>query len=320
MEFDDPVYGTVAITEDVLQELIRTDPVQRLKQVKQAGPPPHFMDKPVVTRFEHSVGVMALLREHGASLEEQIAGLLHDVPHTAFSHVADFVFETEAHEYHERFMEDIVYDSRIPDVLKRHGLAVDYILDGDNFPLLERDLPDLCADRIDYFLRDATVCGGKDIAAFRDALDTVDDRFVVTDPAIAEDYALTYIWADAELWADPAEVAIFELFARALRRALDTGLLTEQDLFGTDEEVFRALRDADDPEIQDVLATLQGIEITLDPDNPDFHAATKVRYVDPLVVTDDDRFRASDRSERVRERIAEHTEFVGNGYPIRIVS
>ncbi|MDY6761594.1 MAG: HD domain-containing protein, partial [Candidatus Nanohaloarchaea archaeon] len=153
MEIDDPVYRQCTVDDPVLTDLLQTRPVQRLRNVNQAGPAALRGDRPV-TRYGHSVGVMLLLREYGASLQEQVAGLLHDVPHTAFSHVADFVFDDEDHEYHERFMEDVIRDSRIPAVLQEHGFVLDDILDESAFPLLERDLPDLCADRIDYFLRD----------------------------------------------------------------------------------------------------------------------------------------------------------------------
>ncbi len=98
---------------------------------------------------------MFLLKKYDASLEEQIAGLLHDVPHTAFSHVVDFVFGTGKHQgYHERFMKQVIYDSEIPSILEEHGIDVEEVLDESNFKLLERGVPDLCADRIDYFLRD----------------------------------------------------------------------------------------------------------------------------------------------------------------------
>ncbi|MFB6294564.1 MAG: HD domain-containing protein, partial [Candidatus Nanohaloarchaea archaeon] len=150
MDVDDPVYGTVNVDDPVLLELMGTGPVQRLQHVNQAGPAALVDEKPV-TRYDHSVGVMLLLRVFDAPLREQVAGLLHDVPHTAFSHVADFVFPNEEHEYHERFMETVIRDSEIPEILEEYGFALDDILDESEFPLLERELPDLCADRIDYF-------------------------------------------------------------------------------------------------------------------------------------------------------------------------
>ena len=111
MLIKDIVYGDVEIDEPVLIELINSDALQRLKHINQAGASKYIMPKPV-TRFEHCVGAMILLKRLGASLEEQIAGLLHDVPHTAFSHVIDFVFKTckldyldKNHNYHEKHHE-----------------------------------------------------------------------------------------------------------------------------------------------------------------------------------------------------------------------
>lgn len=320
MKIDDPVYGPQTVEEPVLEELIGSRPVQRLRKINQAGPQRYFMEKPEVTRFQHSLGVMLLLREHGASLAEQIAGLLHDVPHTAFSHAVDFVYETEAHEFHERFLEEVVLDSDIPAVLERHGFDAHDILDEDRFPLLERDLPALCADRIDYFLRDLTVYAGEPVQRFRNALAVHDGRFVLTDRDIAEDYALTYMDVDERFWANPKEVAIFHLFARALRQALDTGILEQSDLFRTDPEVMALLRDADDPVVQEELERLDGLAIALDPDDPDFVARTKVRYVDPHVLDGGEVVRVTDYAEEVAAAIDAHRELVGQGYAIRVVS
>lgn len=321
MRIDDPVYGSRTVDEPVLAELIASDPVQRLKHINQAGPQSFFideMDKPV-SRYEHSLGVMLLLREHGAALPEQIAGLLHDVPHTAFSHVADFVFEDEDHEYHERFLDDIVRGSEIPGILDRHGFDVDHILDEDSFPLLERDLPDLCADRIDYFLRDMVRIRGEPIDRFLQVLDTHGDRFVLTDRDAAEEYALAFIATDEAVWADPREMAVFHLFARALRRALELGVIAEDDLFGTDQEVFDAVRAADDPDIRELLDTLHNVEIVVDPDDYDMRVSSKPRYVDPYVVDGDGMVRVTDYSAEVRGRIVEHRDEVDTGYPVRIV-
>lgn len=319
VKFDDPIHGSFTVEEPVLKELVRSSPVQRLKQVNQAGPQKYYLDKPV-TRFDHSVGVMLLLKDFGAPLEEQVAGLLHDVPHTAFSHLVDYVFSTENHEYHEIFMEDMVRDSEIPGILEEHGLDLEYILDEDNFPLLERDLPDLCADRIDYFLRDWSIIGGEDSEALRKHLDAVDGRFVLDDKDAGEEYALKYLEADSRWWANPKELAIWELFSRVIQRAFDTGLLEEEDLFGTDDQVYRVLRDSGDGKIGQLLDRLSdGFEAEVDPANPDFVSETKFRYVDPLVVEGEETFRVTDYSRELVEEIERRREALDGGCPIRIV-
>ena len=320
MKVDDRVYGEKEIEKQVIIDLIGSDPVQRLKKVRQAGPQPFFMDKKAMTRYEHSIGVFLLLRDHGASIEEQIAGLLHDVPHTAFSHTADFVFDTEDHEYHDSFLEKVVRDSEIPEILDKHGLDLEYILDEENFGLLERDAPDLCADRIDYFLRDSKSYGGWDVEKFVESLTTHERMFVLDDPEIAVEFAEKYAEADEEWWANPKEVVVIKIFAQALRKAIETGVLEEEELFKNDEEVLEKLRSSADSEIQKKLGLLEnGFSIELEAEDPDMHVETKARSVNPPVLTDGELKKATEFSEDLQEKIDQHMDFVGTGYDVKII-
>lgn len=101
MKINDRLYGEADL-EPVLTDLIHSKAVQRLNGIHQGGA--CFLVNPAwnISRCEHSIGVMLLIRRLGGSLEEQIAGLLHDVSHTAFSHVADDVFNMENEDYHEQ--------------------------------------------------------------------------------------------------------------------------------------------------------------------------------------------------------------------------
>src|SRR5690554_3955482 len=76
------LYGDITITEPVLIELLQDPAMQRLKEIRQYGSNYYTIKKQDYNRFDHSVGVFALLRIYGASLHEPIAGLLHDVSHT----------------------------------------------------------------------------------------------------------------------------------------------------------------------------------------------------------------------------------------------
>src|SRR3989338_5650431 len=160
MNIKDRVYGNVEISEPVLLEIINSPTLQRLKDIDQAGYfEPHFSGTRH-SRFEHSVGVCSLLKNYGAPIEEQIAGLIHDVSHSAFSHCIDYVLDVgseKEHNHQDNVFDEFVRKSEIPEILKKYNLDLDYILDDQNFPLKEKDLPDLCADRIDYSLRTATV-------------------------------------------------------------------------------------------------------------------------------------------------------------------
>lgn len=321
MKYDDSVYGEQKIEKDVIKELIKTQPLQRLKNIQQAGPQTYFMDKNEVTRFEHSLGVFFLLREYGASTEEQIAGLLHDVPHTAFSHLVDFVFETEDHEYHERFMEEVIYESMIPEILEKYGYETENILDESRYKLLERDLPALCADRIDYFLRDTTVAREEDITYFLENLEVKDNLFVLNDKERAEKYALEYIQTDQELWANPKEVAVFEIFAEIVKRAIKLDKLTEKDLFQTDEEVYSIIKNIEDDFIQEKLDILNkdfAVELVEDKEEADIISKTKARAVDPDVKTEDGLVKVSSYSNKLKEQKKQHRENIESGYKMKL--
>ena len=124
MKINDKIYGLEAINEPVLMDLINSKPIQRLKKIQQAGITGHILKDRDYTRYEHSVGVMILLRKKGASLEEQIQGLLHDVAHTAFSHVVDFIFKSKDHTYHEKEYKNVVLNSEMPQIIRSHKLDI----------------------------------------------------------------------------------------------------------------------------------------------------------------------------------------------------
>ena len=158
MLYLDKVYGETEITEPVILDLIHSCTIERLKGIDQAGYFEPYFPNTKHNRFEHSLGVYILLKNFGASLEEQISGLIHDVSHSAFSHVTDGVLKnssSEKEDHQDNIFEQFVKNSEIPKILVKYNIDVNYILNDDNFLLKEQKLPELCADRIDYILRDA---------------------------------------------------------------------------------------------------------------------------------------------------------------------
>lgn len=59
----------------ILAELIQTKPLQRLKNIHQRGASYLVNLNWNVTRFDHSIGAVLLIRKLGGSIEKQIAGL-----------------------------------------------------------------------------------------------------------------------------------------------------------------------------------------------------------------------------------------------------
>lgn len=324
MEIIDRVYGKCAVSEPVLKELIASRPLQRLKGINQAGASQYVLQRPV-SRYEHSVGTMLLLRKLGATVEEQIAGLLHDTPHTAFSHVVDFVFrdESHSHDYHEKFHEKVLSESEVPEILERYGFSFPRILDEDNFPLLERPIPDLCADRIDYTLRDMAACLGmheKAVMHFK-ALSVFKSEAVFSGIDAASRFAEDYLHVDEAIWSNPFEVAIYQILADALAIGLRKGAISMEDLFMDDAYVFSRLKASGVPEILDRLSLLHpGLNIAEDSVNYDFHTRNKLRFIDPKFSNPDGSVsRLSDSLPSFRKRLEEHRIHIERGCFIRIL-
>jgi len=73
-----------------------------------------------------------------------------------------------------------INQSEIPEIIKKYNFDLEYILDDKNFPLKEKDLPDLCADRITYSLREAIDFGEiKNGKNFIDNLTTKDGKWIL---------------------------------------------------------------------------------------------------------------------------------------------
>ncbi len=289
MEYTDRIYGSFTIDEPVIIELLESAPLQRLKKINQYGAAFYRFPHLTTTRFEHSVGVYFILRKLGAPLLEQIAGLLHDTPHTAFSHVSDVVFEDASQTFHDRFHEKILFSSDIPQILKRHGLSVWKLLDKKSFHLAESSLPNLCADRIDYFFRDCVTDKQLDL---RDARKMVEDMTVYQGEIafqtvdLARQFALVYRGANEKLWAHPLQAALYYLLSNALKEGLETGEITFEDLFTTDEEVYQKMRHSENPQIRKYLHDMEHVAVEENATDYDYHIRPKIRLVDPFVMVE----------------------------------
>lgn len=316
MLIKDRIYGVYDIVEPVILELIHSDPLLRLKNIYQSGASQYLFAWKNVTRYEHSLGVMLLLKDFGANLHEQIAGLLHDIPHTAFSHVADFVFANKQHNYHEQFHESILKNSDIPEILSKYQIPKT-VAKPENYKLLELDIPEICADRIDYALRDFYTWKRdlEGIHAKLTGLTVIDNEFVFKNLYAAEAFARDYLDLDEHMWADPTEIAAYEILAQAIRHALDKKILTKEDLFTTDQGVYQILKLHGDVYIHKKLSYLTpGFRTS--PANKNhyhLHVKTKTRYVDPKVLVGGKLKRLSFISAKFKNKLEAHIKQKGKG-------
>lgn len=301
MKYIDRVYGENEITEPVILELIQAPSLQRLKEIDQAGYfEPHFPGT-AHSRFEHSVGVFLLLKKYGASIEEQIAGLIHDVSHSAFSHCVDYALDAgseKEHNHQDNVFDDFVRKSELPSIIKKYNLDLEYILNDDNFPLKEKKLPDLCADRIDYSLRTATVFN--DIANGEHYLKNLfadDGKWIFGDFESAKEYAELFLKLNTDYYAGLPSAVMFRTVGDYLRYALKQNYISENDLYTTDKEVLSKVETflVSDEKLKVFANRMNNkIKTVNNPDNYDAVVFCKSRVVDPL-------FKSKDGIKRVSE-------------------
>jgi len=320
----DRLYGPVEISHPVLLDLLGTRAVQRLGGVLQHGVTALIGITRPTSRLEHSLGVMALVQRLGGGIEEQIAALLHDVSHTAFSHVIDYVFHShDSQVYHEEHKEAFVAGSDIPETLNWHGLDWRDYLDEESFTLLEQPAPDLCADRLDYFLRDSLDLGLATSAEVDRALLHLvvrDGTIMVDDIQTARWMAETFIAADQASWANFREVGLYELAAIAIRRGLQIGALTEADLWTTDQEAWNRLLTSSDQTLQAALGRVSPLtEFYWDAESPTFWVSTKLRTIDPLVLVDGLTLPLSELDARFARYREEYLTSKQGKWPMRVV-
>lgn len=160
----DPLHGTVALSG--LEERVLDAPqMQRLRGVRQLAMAYLVYPGANHTRFEHSIGTLALAgrmcNELGLSGNKtdkvRMAALLHDVGHSAFSHEAEHVLSHYIGD-HEKIGKKMVLSGELSDIVSE-GFSAKEIAALHSTPLGEIISSDIGADRMDYLLRDSHYTG-----------------------------------------------------------------------------------------------------------------------------------------------------------------
>jgi len=300
MIYQDRIYGKVKIEEPVILELIKSSSLQRLKGIDQVGYLPlcskllgFRYSKVKHDRLEHSMGVFILLKKFGASIKEQIAGLIHDVSHPVFSHCIDYALKEGSEKnqtYQDKIFADFVLNSEIPKILNKFIFRINEILNKNNFPLLEKELPDLCADRIDYCLRNAFIYEEIDLKKINYFLGHFlirNDSWVFKNFKSAKKFANLYLKMNKLYWSGFPSAVMFKTVGDTIKYALQGGYIKKEDLFTTDEEVIAKIKEKlnKDEVLEMLFGRMQG-KIKSENNSKDYDASLfcKSRVVDPFCI------------------------------------
>jgi len=162
----DSIHGDVFIST-IADAIIETPTMQRLRRVVQTSFSNLLYPGANHTRFEHSIGTYFLTsrgcflnnvpKDQGTRLV--LAGLLHDVGHSAFSHALEGVVEKYMGKDHEDYSRELITNGEIAGILDKHGIEPKSIASVYDEPVGKFILGYLGTDKMDYLLRDSHYTG-----------------------------------------------------------------------------------------------------------------------------------------------------------------
>ncbi|MDQ5940433.1 MAG: uncharacterized protein QG632_159 [Candidatus Dependentiae bacterium] len=298
-EFEvETIFGTINVTEPVLIELLQHPVVQRMKEIDQHGPPTYFINRPTFSRYDHCLGVFALLRMHDRPLAEQVAGLLHDASHTTFCHVADHLFKTgNQHAYQDIIHNWYLQKMQVDQVLERYGLTIEEINpEQPAYTALEQNHPRLCADRIQYIINTGLMLSRltqEDLRNILDSLSFQENNWVFSDKAAARKFADVSVYCTEHIWSAPTELAWRHWLCSALQQAIAFDLISSDDIhFGVDAEILERLNTSTDKHIKEMMTKCYDAQkyFSTVPTGASYDMLDmpKIRAVDPLIRREDE--------------------------------
>ncbi len=325
----DTFYGPIEVQEPVLLELIDNPIFQRLKNIHQYGIAYYTTHREEYNRYDHSIGVFAILRANNASIEEQIAGLLHDVSHTAFSHVGDWVFnkQNQDKDYHSDIHSRFLEESGLATILKKYHVTTEQILPRKElFPALENPLPNLCADRIDYNIQGAYyqefITHEEAISIFKD-LCFINNQWISSNPELIKKLTRFSLFMTENCWGNPMNYITSRWLADAILRAIDLGCISHADFhFGTDQEIWDKLILQKDTIIEKKMKMIMNPEAycsLVDTVNEaDFIVKSKFRGIDPWVLSESKHVRITEIDDKLAEEYKASRQIIGKGWLIKV--
>ena len=332
MKIIDKLYGEFEINEPVLIDLLNSNALNRLNGISMAGFYPAYpqLSSDEINRYYHSIGVFLLLRKYNASLEEQIAGLIHDVSHTAFSHTVDYIRENleeqKNQDGQDNIHENFVKNSDINTILKKYNIDIDYILNDSHFTLKENNIPNICADRIDYSLRQGfvvyNIIDEKEKDRILNSLTNNNGTFVFKDFDTAKFFADFFWKMDDNEWAGMKSAVMFAISGKLFQRAIEKKYILFEDFYNyKDKDIIKIIKDhlAEDQELKKYFDYLNLPIENYKNEKEDCirQVFCKVRKIDPQFISKDNSLlRVSDIDKDFKDKLRKKNKF--NEYFIKV--
>lgn len=261
---------------------------------------PLFQNIGLYSRYEHSLGVCCIAWSLTGDPAAALAGLFHDIAAPAFSHVVDFAKgDYQRQEVtEERTAEIIEKDPVIQEVLRELGLTTDRVAHDAAYPIVNSASPKLCADRLEYSLGNMVNYGFAGTEEARGYLrnaaagtnEAGEEEILFRDRAAAAAFARRALQC-GKVYSSENDRYGMEILAELLKKALQEGILAEEDLYTTEKEVIGKLLASPLSGEWEQFTEMKELEIRRDPPKEGERGwrclHVKKRWINPLTAGGD---------------------------------
>lgn len=197
------------------------------------------------SRLDHSVGVALIILNFTKNKTQTIAGLLHDVSTTVFSHVSDFrkgdaLTQTSTEEPTTKM---ILSDSALCKLLESDGIEPKDVVDYHIYPIADNEIPSLSADRLEYMYPSGLALDGS--WTFEEIAKTYNDLIILKNEEnkeelgfktieMAELYCKKFCMIGHILQLNENKLCL-QLLSQIMSKAVELDVLQEEDFMTLSE-------------------------------------------------------------------------------------
>lgn len=263
-----------------------------------------FHNRFFYSRLDHSIGVALIIWNFTHDKAQTIAGLLHDVSTSVFSHVSDFrkgdaLTQTITESDNARLIRE---DSQLVSLLESDGLTVEQVQDYHIYPIADNEIPQLSADRLEYMFPSGAVLEGS--WNLNDIRETYGDIQILQNEngkselgfstiKIAEEYCRKFCMTGHLLQMNEDKLTL-HMLGQIMNKAVEEGILKESDFMNLSEkEIINKIGEKGSEEFHRLYKAFRNMKEIIHTndrlDEKDYFIISlkvKQRYINPLVKTE----------------------------------
>lgn len=315
-----------------LLEYIDTPEMKRISNISLSCGTDYFGGYDIeywYSNLEHSIGVALIIWNFTHDKKATLSGLFHDIATPAFKHCIDYMNgDALTQESTEERTTDIIKNSKsIMSLLERDGIKLEEVEDYKIYPIADNPSPKLSADRFEYtFSSGLTFFRVWNLEKIRRMYNNIIvvkneegiDELAFKDKEVCEEYIhiISKLWPE---WISDKDRTVLQFIADICKSMNNAGYLTIDDLYSLPEsEIINMFINCKDKYLSQAFINFQNEkEVYLSDTHIDnkycIKAYSKTRYVNPLVLVNDEVYRISDISSQAKQEIEEYLNLPKGG-------